>query len=158
MLLVWISGTLLSLPYILYTRFLEFDWIGGHERLCQVHFPSIESRRAYVTIFCLLGYVLPMLVMFFLISVALRRPQGVTRDNMTQEDRMRCQMKRRVSRFLFFIFYLCSQCILNLWEILLLNIILLLIIDKLADLNWFRFFKIIWRALNWHPYLVLKIS
>ena len=104
MLLVWIFGTLLSLPYILYTRFLEFDWIGGHERLCQAHFPSIESRRAYVTIFCLLGYVLPMLVMFFLISVALRRPQGVTRDNMTQEDRMRCQMKRRVSRFLFFYF------------------------------------------------------
>ena len=101
MLFVWISGTLLSLPYILYTRFLEFNWIGGHERLCQAHFPSIESRRAYVTIFCLLGYVLPMLVMFFLISVALRRPQGVNRDNMTQEDRMRCQMKRRVSRFLF---------------------------------------------------------
>ncbi|XP_022309220.2 prolactin-releasing peptide receptor-like [Crassostrea virginica] len=122
MLFVWISGTLLSLPYILYTRFLEFNWIGGHERLCQAHFPSIESRRAYVTIFCLLGYVLPMLVMFFLISVALRRPLGVTRDNMTQEDRMRCQMKRRALHYVFtvlIVFFLCwsPQQFLMLWDV-----------------------------------------
>lgn len=96
MLIVWVFGMLLSLPYILYTRFIEFDWIGGHERLCQAHFPSMESRRAYVTIFCLVGYVLPMLVMFFLISVSLRRP-GVPNDSMPREERTRCKMRRRVS-------------------------------------------------------------
>lgn len=96
MLIVWVFGILLSLPYILYTRFIEFDWIGGHERLCQAHFPSMESRRAYVTIFCLVGYVLPMLVMFFLISVSLRRP-GVPNDSMPREERTRCKMRRRVS-------------------------------------------------------------
>lgn len=95
MLIVWISGILLSLPFILYTKFLEFDWIGGHETICSAHFPSIEARRAYITTLSLLGFVLPMLVMFFLISVSLRRP-SVSTDNMAREERLRYQMKRRV--------------------------------------------------------------
>ncbi|XP_062620448.1 substance-P receptor-like [Saccostrea cucullata] len=121
MLVVWISGLVLSLPYIFYTKFSEFNWIGGHERLCQAHFPSMEARRAYVTIFSLLGYVLPVLVMFFLMSISLRSTD-IPNDSMEREVRIRCQMKRRALHYVFtvlIVFFLCwsPQQFLMLWDV-----------------------------------------
>ncbi|XP_060072035.1 prolactin-releasing peptide receptor-like [Ylistrum balloti] len=69
--LIWVFGAVLALPWLLYSRFVEYDWVGGHEVLCQAHFPSEESRKAYITTSVVIGYVLPVLIMFVLLIVTM---------------------------------------------------------------------------------------
>ncbi|XP_033733515.1 prolactin-releasing peptide receptor-like [Pecten maximus] len=70
---IWISGALLALPWLLYSRFVEYDWPGGHGVLCQAHFPSKDFRKAYITASVVVGYVLPIIIMFVLLIVTMMK-------------------------------------------------------------------------------------
>lgn len=96
--LTWISGSLLALPWLLYTRFVEYDWLGGHAVLCQAHFPSEESRKSYVTASVVIGYAVPIIVMFVLIIVTMIK-SAPPKQPTTEQRNVTDHMKRKVSEF-----------------------------------------------------------
>lgn len=69
--LIWISSAALALPRLLYSHFVKYDFAGIHMVLCQVHFPSQDSRKAYITASVVVGYVLPVITMFVLLIVTM---------------------------------------------------------------------------------------
>lgn len=74
-LMTWISGVALALPWLLYTHLVEFDWIGGHEIYCQAKFPSQDSRKIYTTIFALIGYAVPIWFMGVCVVLSMGKPK-----------------------------------------------------------------------------------
>ncbi|OWF48460.1 G-protein coupled receptor 54 [Mizuhopecten yessoensis] len=107
--LIWILGTLLALPWLLYTRYSEYDWIGGHEVLCQAHFPSEDSRKAYVTVSVVIGYVLPVIVMFILLVVTMIK-SAPPKVPMTEQRKSFDNMKQKAVTMILtvlVVFFVC---------------------------------------------------
>lgn len=92
--LIWLMGVVLSLPWLLYTSLVEFDWAGGHERYCVEIFPSKSSRTVYVTFFTCCVYAAPLSLMLILTTVTLAHPPPTPSAPTSQ---MALQMKKRVS-------------------------------------------------------------
>ena len=93
---VWISGTLVSLPWLLYTHLMQYDLMGVHGSVCQAHFPSMTSRKAYTTFFSSVGYVIPVTIMFILLIRTMTKTVS-TREPCLPVMHVNDQMKRQVS-------------------------------------------------------------
>ncbi|XP_052069256.1 QRFP-like peptide receptor [Mytilus californianus] len=61
--LTWVCGAAIALPWLFYTHLIELDFLGKHEVLCQAKFPSKDSRKAYTTVFFVIGYAIPLWIM-----------------------------------------------------------------------------------------------
>lgn len=99
LIITWISGALLALPWLLYTRLTELDWIGGHEVLCQAKFPSVTSRKIYAVVFFVVGYAIPIWIMCVCIVLSMGKSKKKDQPKTILHASV-ITMKRRVYKFL----------------------------------------------------------
>ena len=78
--LIWVCSTGTASPWIIFTVYKEFDWLGGHEIICQAHFPSTRSRKVYYVTFFALCYAIPLAVMFSFVISTLVKSNNRTSD------------------------------------------------------------------------------
>ncbi|XP_045212365.2 QRFP-like peptide receptor [Mercenaria mercenaria] len=82
--IIWICAFSIAVPWIIYQLYAEFDWIGGHEIVCQSKFPSEHARRTYYVAFFIIVFIIPLLLMFTLIVITIikgdRTPSNVSME------------------------------------------------------------------------------
>ncbi|XP_064603241.1 QRFP-like peptide receptor [Liolophura sinensis] len=117
--LIWLIGVVLSFPWLLYTKLVDFDWAGGHERYCVEIFPSKSSRTVYVTFFTCCVYAAPLTFMLILATVTLAHPSHTPSAPTSQ---MALRMKRRAQQMILVVlitFIICwtPQQATLLWDV-----------------------------------------
>ncbi|KAL3877183.1 hypothetical protein ACJMK2_034924 [Sinanodonta woodiana] len=107
---IWIIASCISLPWILYQKYTEFDWLGEHQMLCDAKFPSEASRIAYTLTFFLIMYIIPIFVMFLFIILTLyiqgRTPSPTSIPEVTQAEEMQKRRPRGIKEFKYIALYL----------------------------------------------------
>ncbi|CAG2216533.1 QRFP-like peptide receptor [Mytilus edulis] len=118
--LTWVCGAAIALPWLLYTHLVELDFLGKHEVLCQAKFPSKDSRKAYTTIFFIIGYAIPLWIMCvcIVLSMGKRKKSDIPITFLHPT----LDMKRKALNMLLsvlLVFFICwtpQQC-LKLWDV-----------------------------------------
>ena len=97
---IWMSSLSVSLPWILYQLYSEFDWIGGHEIVWQSKFPSLAARKAYYISFFVIVFLVPLLLMFVLIVITVIKGDNSLTENQQTELTSYQEMRRKVNLYL----------------------------------------------------------
>ncbi|XP_052819196.1 QRFP-like peptide receptor [Mya arenaria] len=75
--IIWLLSFAVATPWLIFQYYAAFDWIGGHEVVCQSKFPSALSKKAYYVSFFVLVFLFPVLLMFSLLVVAVIKSNTV---------------------------------------------------------------------------------
>ncbi|KAH3861201.1 QRFP-like peptide receptor [Dreissena polymorpha] len=107
--IIWVCSLGVAVPWLIFQIYNEFDWIGGHEVVCQVAFPSLAHRRTYYVCFFVLVFLVPVLLMLALLVAAIIRTGYARPDgSLTTEEFKRSQ--RMAQYFLFTVIVLFCVC------------------------------------------------
>lgn len=94
--IIWICALSIAIPWIIYQFYAEFDWIGGHEVVCQSRFPSLQARKTYYVAFFMIVFIVPLLLMFILIIITIIKGDSTPRNSTIEMENYQ-DMRRKVN-------------------------------------------------------------
>ncbi|XP_060578180.1 QRFP-like peptide receptor isoform X2 [Ruditapes philippinarum] len=118
--IIWISALSIAVPWIVYQFYAEFDWIGGHEIVCQSKFPSEQARKNYYVAFFTIVFIVPLFLMFTLIIITIVKGDAVPRHSSTEIETYQETRRKAVYMTLTVVIVFCvcwtPQQSLLLWD------------------------------------------